>query len=219
MTKQLINLIGIVTSIGILAAGVLLFAMPFFTTAQATWAQAAGVAGTNSTQQIALDALVAQSTDMETLTAEVSSLRTGVPATAQGDDLVELAALAAEPFGAVVRSVQISTPEAFTGRGTTSIEGEEPAAPVEEPAGAAAAAPETGDADAASAAIEAATGPQQVTVTIEYVVGAPSTSILVLEALRAGGRLVSIDSATYANSAEGDGTLTVVLHAFYSPEA
>jgi hypothetical protein len=223
VNKQLVNLIGAVASLAILALGVLVFALPLFSSAGATAASADDVAAQNRAQQTVLDTLTAQSADMTELDATVAELRAEIPEAAHLDDVLLLAVEAAQAHGGAVTTVTPATPEAFAPRVVAADDaGSAPAAGEAEPApepspSAEASATEATEAPTDAATAPAADAPQQVAVTV--VVDAPDVAAAtrIVDALREGPRLVAVTQASVTTPAEGGATLTVTLLAFYRP--
>lgn len=217
MNKQLVNLIGAAASVAIILLGVVVFALPLFSSAGKTAASADDVATQNRTQQTVLDSLTAQSADMTELNAAVNELRAEIPEAAHLDDVLLLAVQAVAENGGTVTSV---TPE----------EAEEFAVRVDEAdaaATAAAAAPATetteagteagAETPASAPAAPSADAAQQVGVTLVIEANDVAAATSILDALREGPRLVAVTQATTTTSAENRVTLTVTLLAFYRP--
>ena len=231
MTKQLVNLVGAAASLAILLLGVVVFALPLFSSASATWSSADEVADQNRTQQTVLDTLTAQSADMSELDATVEEMRAEIPAAAYLDDVLLLAVDAARDNGGTVTSVAPGTSEPFAPRVTGA--GEDAAAQAPDPAASedsaatdaapaddAAAADGTAAADGdgtAAAPAPTVNDPQQITVTLGIEAADVAAATRILDALRAGPRLVAVTQASVTSDAENGATLSVTLLAFTRP--
>jgi hypothetical protein len=222
VNKQLVNLIGAAASVAIILLGVFVFALPQFSQANTTAASAKSVAAQNDTQQVVLDTLTAQAADMTELEDQVEELRAEIPEGRHLDDVLLLAVTAAARNGGQATTVTPATPEAFAPRTPEAPEGAD--------AGTDAAAEATPAPDAttdtSAPAVDAAPAPdatpaadaaQQVAVTV--VIGAPDVDAAtrILDALRAGPRLVAVTQATVTTDPEKGATLTVTLLAFFRP--
>lgn len=220
MSKQLVNLIGAVASAAIILLGVVVFALPLFSSAGATAAAADDVAAQNRTQQTVLDALTAQAADMAALRAEVDELRAEIPEAAHLDDILLLAVDAADDNGGVLTSLIPAATEPFAPR----TEAGAATAPTAD--GTAEATPEPATADASAGAAAAgnaaatappAHAPEQVPVTVVIEAGDVAAATRALDALRAGPRLVAVTKATVTARPEGGATLTATLLTFHRP--
>ncbi len=218
MTKQLVNLIGAAAAVGILLLGIVVGALPVLSAAQTTASSADDVALQNQTQETLLDALRAQAADMTELEDDVAALRAAIPTAAHLDDVLLLALDAARDHGGTVTSLTPATPEPFairtgeTGEPAAPPAAEEPAA--EAPAEEASAAPPAAD---VPAAVPEEAAPAQVAVTIVIEAADVDAATRMLDALRAGPRVVAVTQAGVAEGAEGGVTLTATVLAFSSP--
>ncbi|WP_413354532.1 hypothetical protein [Microbacterium sp. 1P06AB] len=219
MTKQLVNLIGAVASLGILLAGALLFALPQFTGAQRITADAASVEQSNATQQAVLDGLAAQAADMTELDAEVAELRRVVPASVRADDVVQLAADAASEHDGRVVTVTVGETTAFAARTVDAAAG---AADGTTPAATETTAETTGSDEGADAATPAdpvaapaGEGPQQVSITVSITAPDSTKATAVIDELRKGPRAVAVTNAGITTDDDGTVTAEVTLLAFY----
>lgn len=222
MTKQLVNLIGAVVSVGILLAGALLFALPQFTGAQRISADAASVEQSNATQQAVLDGLAAQAADMTALDAEVAKLRRVVPASVRADDIVQLAADAASTQGGKVVAVTVGETTPFAARTAEAAAGTadgaaatETTTETTEPTQESDAAPTDAPAPADGAAVPAGDGPQQVSITLSISTPDSTKATAVIDELRKGPRAVAITNAGITTDDDGTVTAEVTLLAFY----
>lgn len=227
MTKQLVNLIGAAASLAILLLGVVVFALPLFSSASTTWSSADEVAAQNRTQQTVLDTLAAQSADMSELDATVAELRGEIPPAAYLDDVLLLAVEAARANGGTVTSVAPGTAEPFAPRVAGATGDAAATAPAPDPAasedGSDAASAPTDDAAGAAGAgtstesAPTANDPQQITVTLGIEAADVAAATRILDALRAGPRLVAVTQASVTSDTENGATLSVTLLAFTRP--
>ena len=225
MTKSLVNLIGAAVTAGILLLGILVFALPLFSSANATMSAAADVAQQNRTQQAVLEALTAQADDMPAIEDELAELRRGIPATEHIEDVIELAAAAVDAHGGTLVAVRPADAVVFAPRTADVVAAETtgdvapaPAAPATADEGSGSETPESADAVEATApeAGEAPTGPQQVAVTVEIDVADVAAATAVLDALRTGPRLLTVSQATVQNDEDGV-TLTATVSVLFRP--
>lgn len=226
MTKSLVNLIGAAVTAGILLLGVLVCALPLLSTANATMASADDVATQNGTQQAVLDGLTAQSAEIGVVERELAELRSELPDSEHVEDVVELAADAARATGATLTAVRPAEATAFAPRTAAVV-----AAETGVELAPAASDPDAGDGDGSAedgvpvdeaaaepAAPEAATadGSQQVTVTVEFDAADVATLTALLDALRAGPRLVAVTGAT-VETEEDRVSLIATVQVFFHP--
>jgi TolA-binding protein len=224
MNKQLVNLIGGAAAAAILVLGIVVCALPMFSTANSTMADADSVAAQNRTQQAVLDGLTTQAGQLSEIQREVSRLRQGIPETEQLEDVVELAAQAALAYGGVLRSVTPGETAAFAPRTAEVVQAElsaegataPEASETTEEGTAPEAETETGAPAPAEEPVADASGPQQVAVVVEVDARDVATATLILDALRAGPRLVAVTQAN-VQTEEDAVTLTATLLAFYRP--
>ena len=217
MTKQLVNLIGAVVSLGILLAGALLFALPQFTGAQRIAADAASVEQSNATQQAVLDGLAAQAADMTALDAEVAELRRVVPASVRADDIVQLAADAASAHGGKVVTVTVGETTPFAARTAEAAAGAADGTAPTATETTAESGTDSGDAAAPAdpAAAPAGDGPQQVSITLSIAAPDSTAATAVIDELRKGPRAVALTNAGITTDDDGTVTAEVTLLAFY----
>jgi hypothetical protein len=214
VNKQLVNLIGGAAALAIVILGVVVFAVPLYSTASTTNGEANRVASQNDTQQAVLDGLAAQAADTTELDADVDELRAEIPRTAHLDDVLYLAVQAAQAHGGTVTALTKGDATAFAAR---TAEVEASASGGTAPAPAASDASASGSASGDASADPAATGADEatqtpVTVTIDAPDVAAATQIL--DALRAGPRLVAVQQGAVTTKPEGGVTLTAALLAF-----
>ncbi|KAF2411680.1 hypothetical protein B1729_18965 [Microbacterium sp. B35-04] len=215
MPKQLVTALGLVVSLGVIALGVFLVALPLYFQAVGVDAQTATVANTNAVYQAQVDNLTAEAENLDQINADVAGLRSQIPATGQLDDVFEVVARAAEASGVSLTAITAGEQVAFTAR-TGATEGDAAAvAPVPAPtpeATEAATDTTTGTTDAAAPVdpiINA--GRQQVDFVISAQAADMAQATAFLDALRAGPRLLNSITATTTQS--GEGTFDVQISA------
>lgn len=217
MPKHLVTALGLIVSLGVIALGVFLVALPLYFQAVGVDGQTATVANTNAIYQAQVDHLTAEEENLEQINAEVAGLRSQIPATAQLDDVFEVVGRAAEASGVSLTSVTAGEQVLFTTRtGVVDADAAVVApAPAPEPTPSAtegAADTTTGTTtDAAAEGITATAGRQQV----DFVISASATDMAqataFLDALRAGPRL--LNSVTATTNQSGEGTVDVQITA------
>ena len=216
MPKHLVTAIGLIASLGVVALGVFLVALPLYFQAVSVDAHTANVAGTNTLYQAQVDGLRDEEENLDRITAAVAELRAQLPESAQLDDVFEVVGRAAEASGIAITAVTAGDQVAYVVR-TGVTDGDAPA-PAAEPTPA-----PTGDAtDAAAAATEGtdasaptATAPQGGRQQVDFVITATAVDMAqataFLDALRAGPRLLSTVTATTTQT--GEGTVDVQISA------
>jgi hypothetical protein len=221
MNKQLVNLIGAAASAAVLLLGVLVFALPLFSSANTTMSESTRVATQNATQQSVLDGLTEQAGDLAAIEAEVTALRLEIPETEHVEDVVELAAIAALEKGGRLRSVTPGTVGPFTPRTAEVVaaqsSGEEAPvveAPAEETDATTSPATQETDAPTTTTPTAPVEGPQQVEVTVAFDTLDVATATAIIDALRVGPRLAAVTHAVVTTEDEKV-TLTVTLLVFF----
>ena len=96
MPKQLISVIGLIVTLGVVALAILLVAVPMWVQSLAVDTQTDGVANTNAIYQAQVDALEAEKERQDEIDASVAQLRTQIPGVNQLDDVFEVIGRAAE---------------------------------------------------------------------------------------------------------------------------
>lgn len=217
MNKHLVNLIGASASLAIIVLGVVVFAFPLFSSANSTAASADDVAEQNRIHQVQLDAFTAQAADMTALDATVAELRAEFPMGAHVDDIVLLAALAVEAEGGSITSIAAAPSEPFTSRTGDAESVASAPAPEATAESDPAAVPADGGATGSPAPVAPTDGAQQVGVTIG--IDAPDVAVAtrIIDALRAGPRLVAVTQASVSAASESGVSLSVTLLAFFRP--
>lgn len=228
LPKHLISLIGAVLVLGILAAGVMLVAVPAFNGAQTTDASATAVAQTNGIYEIDLTSLAEAEKDSAATESALDDLREEIAPIARMDDLYEIITDSAAEVGAVVQSIETVEPETFVARtAPASLDGaaEEEAPVVEETPAEPNTAEVAGNPDptegVAVETTEAINPQQQVSVTIEVKLASAQQAVAFIDALGRGPRLVAIVDArmeTPDSTVGGERLLTVTVHTFVRTE-
>jgi uncharacterized iron-regulated membrane protein len=204
MPKHLITAIGLIISLGVIALGVFLVALPMYLQAVEVDAETATVANTNAIYEAQVDDLRAEEENLEAINATVASLRAQIPLSGQLDDVFEVVARAAEASGVSLTAATAGTQVPFVVR-TGSDDAAEPA-PVTDPA------PEsTTEATEGSDASADAEGRQQVDFVIRATASDLAQATSFLDALRAGPRL--LNSVTAVSSQSGEGSLDLQVSA------
>ncbi|WP_127475537.1 hypothetical protein [Microbacterium sulfonylureivorans] len=210
MPKQLVTIIGLVVSLGVVAVGVALVALPMWMQSLAVDGETATVADTNALYQAQVDTLETEADRQGEIDASVAALRTEIPAANQLDDVFEVVGRAADTAGVTITSATAGESAAFVARTAASAPGEEPVAvpapaPEDGTDGAAAEGEATEAAegvatDAGTVIDEGAdaplTGRQQVDFTIAVTANDMAQVTRFLDALRAGPRLLAGITAT-----------------------
>lgn len=209
MPKHLVTVLGLILSLGVIALGLFLVAVPQFFQALGVDAQTATVANTNAIYQAQVDTLREEEERLDEINAAVADLRSQIPATGQLDDVFEVVGRAAEASGVTLTAVTAGEQVAFVVR--TGVEEDADAATT--PAPTPTPAPTVGATDAAagdsattpdaSADAAATTGRQQVDFVIQATATDMTQATAFLDALRAGPRLLSNVTATTAQNGEG----------------
>lgn len=198
MSRSLINLIGVVVMVAVLALGIFLVAAPVAFQAVGVVAQTATVGNTNAVYQAQIDHLTEEQKRLPEIEASVAALQTQIAPANELDDVFELVATAAAATGVNISAVTAEDPAAFSER-TAAVAGDEAGAqpaPQATPEPSATPAPSDSQAGGTAAQTEAlpattaGAGRTQVGFTIN--VTAPEFGQLVsfLDALRAGPRLL-----------------------------
>lgn len=206
MPKHIVTAIGIIVSLGVIALGVFLVAVPLYFQAVSVDTQTATVANTNELYQAQVDSLNAQQENLDEIEANVAGLRSQIPATGQLDDVFEVAARAAEASGVRITAVTAGQQVAFVPRAGATEGDAAVAQPAPTPEATVEAADPT-DGTAAEAgpasAPGAAAGRQQVDFVISATAADIAQATAFLDALRTGPRLLNNVTATMAPSGGG----------------
>lgn len=209
MPKQLITVIGLVVSLGIIALGVMLVAVPMLLDSISVDGQTATVASTNSLYQTQVDGLKEQEARQDEIDASVAVLQAQIPTTGQLDDVFEVVGNAAAASGVTITSITAGSSTPFVVRDDATSELSGDPVPDATPAPDPSATPTDGtDAGAATdtggdAPTDAETGRQQVDFSILVRASDMNQVTAFLDALRSGSRLFS--SVTALSTTSGDG--------------
>jgi hypothetical protein len=215
MPKQLVTAIGLIVSLGVIALGVFLVALPLYLQAVGVDAQTATVANTNAIYQAQVDNLTAEAENLDQINADVADLRSQIPATGQLDDVFEVVAQASEASGVSLTAITAGEQVPFMPR-TGATDGDAAAvAPAPAPTPSAtegATDPTTGTTTDAATPVDAvAAGRQQVDFVISATAVDMAQATAFLDALRAGPRL--LNSITATTNQSGEGTVDVQISA------
>lgn len=123
MPRSLINLIGAIVTVAVLALGVFLVAVPIGLQALAVVGQTATVASTNALYQSQVDQLTAEKKRLGEIQTSVAELEGQITRANELDDVFELVAKAAEASGVEIKGVTAGDAAAFVVRtAPTTIE-------------------------------------------------------------------------------------------------
>ncbi|WP_439594160.1 hypothetical protein [Microbacterium sp.] len=218
LPKQLINAIGAIVVVVVLAAGAGLVAYPFFAQATATSLEAANVAMGNATYRTQVDVLRDAEANLDETEADLAALRTEIPADANLDEVFELVANAAATTGVTVVSVTAQDPLSYAPRDAAAEAPAttDPAATEPDPA----VTPDAStDGTVVADGTETETQPEvvdrlaQIPLTIEVTALDPAAAEAFLDQLQAGPRLLAV-LHTVLGPADGALRLTVDALAF-----
>lgn len=192
MPKQIINTVGLLIVLGIIAAGVALVAGPIWVQSLAVTGQAQIVAAQNDTQQAAVDALAEQ--DADDVDAALVEVEAQIPGEPRMDTASALITDAATATGATVLSFSPGEAVPFTNGAP---------ADTKQPAS-------TDD-----GAAEDGANPGNTQIPVSMTVSAPdlSTMLAFLDELRAGPRLLGSIQAT-VSTRDGSARADIAALAF-----
>jgi len=232
LNRQLINLLGIVLVAAVLAAGILLGAMPLFLDSRATEKQADDIAQTNQVYEVQVLALRADAERIDQIEADLTALRAQIPAAPRLDDVFALVNRAAAAAGVTIQTAAAAESEPWTVRTAPGADETQQPPPAPDatadapdagaPAENAQASPDAAgaqDADPAATPPASAPASPEVQVPITLIVVADDTASAAgfAEALGSGPRLLGITHATMTDASEGY-TLTLDALAFVRTE-
>ncbi|SFS02657.1 hypothetical protein SAMN04487846_1595 [Microbacterium sp. cf046] len=212
MPKQLITIIGLIVSLGVIALGVALIAVPMVVSSFSVDAQTASVAATNAVYQSQVDVLTEEAARQDEIDASVAQLQAQIPSTGQLDDVFEVVGNAAASSGVRIVSVTAGQSSPFVAR--TGVTDDADVAPTE-PTPAPTPEPSEGASDGSTGegtttdtgtgttGDEALSGRQQVDFTILVNASDMGRVTAFLDALRSGTRLFSSINAMSATSGDG----------------
>lgn len=227
LPKQLINLLGFVVVIAVLAIGGALVAAPLYSQSLNTDADTARVGQTNAQYDAQVQSLLAAQKELPRTKNEVAALRTQLSSAADRDDVFELVSAAVATADATVTSVSAGDIVAFAAPAADDAEAaaapttDAPATDASADAAAAASSPADTAGPTTTAAGTDDDGRSQVPFTITVDTGSPEDAAEFLDGLREGPRLVAITHSALSQSSGADDaasyTLTVDALAFISP--
>lgn len=209
MPKQLISVIGLIVTLGVVALAVLLIALPMWVQSLAVDTETASVANTNALYQAQVDALEAEKERQDEIDASVVALRTQIPLTNQLDDVFEVIGRAADSSGTTISSVTAGTSAPFVERTSATEPGAEPETSAPDESGTADDATDPNNAadsgtDQPPADAPASTdGRQQVDFAIIVTANDMEQATDFLDDLRAGPRLLSSITASTIRTGTG----------------
>jgi hypothetical protein len=215
MPKHLVTALGLVVSLGVIALGFFLVALPVYLQAVGVGSQTATVVDANASYEEQVDTLRAEEENLDAINAEVADLRSQIPAVAQLDDVFEVVGRAAETSGVALTAVTAGEHVAFAPRTSAVVDesaAPQPTAPdsdadVTDPATTSdveEAVPTDGSPSNSANGTEAlAAGRQQVDFIISATAGDMEQVTAFLDALRAGPRLLSSITATSSQAGGG----------------
>jgi hypothetical protein len=210
MPKQLINVVGIVICVGILALAITLVAIPIFFQSLATNAQTAQVDQTNDVYQAQLEGLRADRERMAEIEASVTELRTQIPLDNELDEVFEIVARAASDANVQVQTVTAGENTAFETRtaplGIGAVAEPSPAEPQDDTIDAEdpdSTQPGEGSTTGPMAEAAPSGGRQQVDFTIVVSAARLEDAVRFLEQLRSGPRLLSAVDSIVAPTGSG----------------
>ncbi|MFH8252505.1 hypothetical protein ACH3VR_19210 [Microbacterium sp. B2969] len=205
MPKQLITIIGLIVTLGVVALGVSAVAAPLVAQAFAVDAQTASVAATNATYETQLATLQEQQKHQDEIQASVDALRKQIPGSDQFDDVFEVVGNAAAASGVTIVSVTAGDVVAFAPR-TAADASETAAAPAPAPAPSPSASAEGSTTDTTTDAAAAPTTPVGGRQQVDFAISVTATSMdqvtAFLDALRGGPRLLSNIETSATTSGE-----------------
>lgn len=221
MPKQLITAIGLIVSLGVIALGVFLVALPLYFQAVGVEQQASNVSATNDIYQAQVDSLRAEAERQDEIDASVASLRAQIPGVPQLDSVFEVVGRAAESTGVTIQEISAGAEAPFTPRAGLEGVGSAPAPQTTDPQEEEGADSESGEDAGQSPANPAPTtseGRQQIEFTIRVTAGSMTQATEFLDELRSGPRLLNSMTAITGREPSGDVTLRVTALTYVETE-
>lgn len=221
MSKQLITALGLVVSLGVVALGLFLVAMPIYFQSVTVDGETAQVANVNAIYQAQVDMLHEQSQSLDQINASVTGLRAQIPATGQYDDLFEVIANAAATSQVTITAVTAGTQTVFTsptGSGAGGVATAPAPAPTPAPTDPAGTDGSTEPGAFQGVAGSSSSGRQQIDFAIQVDAADMSQATAFLDALRAGPRLLSNVTATSTQTGQGAVSVQVMALAYVDSE-
>lgn len=223
MSKGLITLIGLVVSLGVIALGIFVVALPIYLQSVAVSAQTATTAGTNALYQTQLDNLRAEQENLEEVTESVAALRAQIPATAQLDDVFEVIGRAAGTAGVAIVSITAGERVPYETRSAEDLgqpvgldvsgtPGEPDPAATDGGEGSGVPEPEVPETAAGES------GRMEIDFAIQVTADDMAKVTAFLDALRAGPRLVNPVATVATSNGEGSITVQVTALTYFTPE-
>ncbi|WP_442575424.1 hypothetical protein ACSBPH_16650 [Microbacterium sp. F51-2R] len=223
MPRSLINLIGAVVMVAVLALGIFLVAVPVGLQALDVVGQTATVANTNAVYQAQVDNLTEQQKHLDAIQASVAGLQAQITPANDLDDVFELVATAADGAGVAITGITAGDPIAFVEReGATAIDETTQATAAQQAAEAstsdpaATPAPTDGSGSDSSSAVQSsgAAGPvgrTQVDFSVNVTADSLDQVVAFLDGLRGGPRLLGQVQTTVSSTGTGfDVTLSAL---------
>lgn len=223
LTKEIQNILGGLAVAAVLAAGLLLGAVPLFLESRTVEAQADSVVSTNEMYEVQVAQLRENQDRFDEIKESITTLRSQIPASDRLDEVFEIINSAAAATGVTIESAMAGERAVWVAR----------AAPGEEAAPGTAAGPEAAAPEAAptedAAASESAEGasetpaeaevPPDNEVPFTMVVTTPDTAAAArfIDALGAGPRLLSITHVVMSET-NGEFSLTIDALTFVRTE-
>lgn len=224
MPRSLINVLGVVVTIAVLAVGIFFVAGPLVLQAFGVVGQTATVAGTNALYEAQVDHLQEEKSRLDEIEASVADLQTQITPANELDDVFELVANAAQASGVTITSISAGDTVSFVTR-TSPTADSTVAAPATTDTSASAAdtgdestpADSTQNSSTGGSAAGADTGRVQVEFTIDVNASSSAQAVAFLDALRGGPRLLGQVDTTVSSSDTGFNVLLTAL-AFVLPQ-
>lgn len=191
MPKQLINTIGTMIVVAILAIGIAAVAVPLLLQSFTTMGEAARVATENAQQEADILALSEQS-NSSALERTLGELQAEIPQTPLIYTVSQLISDAATSTGVTVTGITPNAPALFTGS-----QASEPVA--------------------TDAKAEAVVGRAQIPVEISVIAGSHTEIVAFIDALRGGPRLLGDIEATISSRGGADATIKALAFADIAP--
>lgn len=213
MPKHLVTAVGLIISLGVIALGVFLVALPLYFQAVEVDAETATVANTNALYQAQVDSLTAEQQNLNQISANVAELRSQIPAAGQFDDVFEVVGKAAEASGVAITSVAAGEQVAYVTRSGMTGGGAAPTTPAPAAESTDAATDPTASVTDTAPAPDTGggTGRQQADFAISATATDMAQATAFVDALRAGPRLLNSMSVTMTQG--GDGAANVQITA------
>ncbi len=224
--KQLLNLMGAVLVLAIVAAGALLVAVPVWTDSNRIAAEARTVASSNLTYETQIASLRDRASELPEIQTAVVELRRGIPADPRLDEVFEAAAAAAAATGLTIVSATAGEAVDWTRReplapGVVATDDQSAAVTGTDASGSETVPPADGvPAPDSSGAPDSATpsSPKiQIDFTIVLNAPTPEAAESFIDALSSGDRLVDVVHSGLTTTPEGY-DLTVNALAFIRTE-